>query len=170
MRRKFGLKIHKEQARPDPFNVWNNPYRAHKSWPPKLLELNHMQQLHFEKTYKRRVGLKWARPVFKRWVTLIQNGIIFTVVFWAVFIYDQENGTPFDGFRAWIWAKMSESDLLPERLRNDASRKVEEYNKKWGAIKDTFFEITPMPEQMTTRPVDPEEQKIPWAQRKRKEP
>ena len=116
------------------------------------------------------MSLKWARPVFKKWVTLIQHSLIAFVVFWAVFVYDQEEGTPFDGFRAWVWSKMGETDLLPERVRDNAKQKVENYNSKWGAIKDTFFEITPVPGQYRTAPVNPEEQKIPWAQRNRKEP
>jgi hypothetical protein len=170
MRRKLGLSIPKKEARPDPFNVWNNPWKAHKSWPPNLLELDQKQQLAFEKTYRRRGQLKWARPVFKRWSILVQNGLIAFIVFYAVFVYDVESGTPFDGLRSWVWEKVSRSDLFPEQVRSDAREKVEDYNKKWGAIKDSFFEITPQPDMVLTKAPDPEEQKIPWAQRQRRTP
>merc|ERR1711939_93215 len=169
MRRKLGLRIPKKDAPTDPFNVWNNPYRAHKAWPPKLLELNHKQQLHFEKTYRRRAALKWERPVFTRWVTLIQNSVIAFVVFYAVFVYEPEEGTVFDGFRAWVWRQMGDSDMVPERVRNNSKKKAEEFDKKWVAMKDTFFEITPVAGLKTSPPVNPDEQKIPWAQRQRKD-
>lgn len=170
MRRNLGLKIPKKDAAPDRFNVWNNPYRAHKTWPPKLLELNHKQQLHFEKTYRRRANLKWDRPVFKRWVTLLQNSLIILLVFSAIFLYEQDEGTPTDGMRSWLWAKAAGSDLLPERVRDNAAKKSTDYEKSWKVFKDQFFEITPNPNIRTAPPVNPEEEKIPWAQRQQKGP
>lgn len=169
MRRSLGMQIPKKKAPVERFNVWNNPYRAHKTWPPKIMDLDHKQQLHFEKTYRRRIGLKWERPVFKRWVIFVQNVMIFLIVWYSVFIYDPPEGTPFDGIRAWLWDKFAGNDLLPERVRSDAGKRVDEFKQKWAALKDTFFEITPVPNLKTTEPVNPEEQKIPWAQRKRKE-
>lgn len=169
MRRTLGMQIPRRQGPPDRFNVWNNPYRAHKTWPPNVLDLDHKQQLHFEKTYRRRIQLKWERKTFKRWVTFVQNLSIFVIVWYSVFVYDPPDGTPFDGFRAWVWGKLADSELLPQRVRSNAADRVDIFKKKWEGVKDTFFEITPVPNIRTTDPVNPEEQKVPWAQRARKD-
>lgn len=132
------------------------------------MELNPKQQFAFEKVHRRRIAYKWARPVFKRWLSVVQNGIIIFIVFYAVFVYDPEDGTPFDGFRAWLWGSVKESEIFPKRVREEAGEKVDSYNKSWTSIKDSFFEIIPVEGLQTTKPVDPEEQKIPWAARKKK--
>ncbi|KPI43747.1 uncharacterized protein AB675_6362 [Cyphellophora attinorum] len=158
----------------DPFNVWNNPYRTHKSWPPNFKALEHTQQLAFEKIYKRRIALKWERKEFKRYLSLIQNGLIIGFVFFMVWIYDLEEGTPFDGLRAWLWRHVGEMEMFPERVREDAKKKNGEYSVKWQKIKDSFTEITPqegmIPGGDPRQIVNPEDEKIPWAQRQRSRP
>jgi hypothetical protein len=159
---------------PEPFNVWNNPYRTHKSWPPNFKALEHTQQLAFEKIYKRRIALKWERKEFKRYLTFIQNGLIIGFVFFMIWIYDLEEGTPFDGLRAWLWRHVGEMDMFPERVREDAKVKTKDYGVKWQKIKDSFTEITPqegmVPGGHPSQIVNPEDEKIPWARRQRSRP
>jgi hypothetical protein len=169
LRRQLGLPVPTNKEIPtDPFTIHTNPYRVHKRWPPDLKSLSSAQQLHFEKTYRRRAKLKWARPVFKRWLTLVQNTLIFGVVFYMVLIYENEEGMVFDWIRAKMWRWIGSSELLPDRARTDAAEKATRHEKKWQDAKDQYFEIVPVPGIKTTGAPDPEEEKIPWAQRKRK--
>ncbi len=45
--------------------IHNNPYKAQKQWPPDFSKLHPKHQFRFERKYRRRSKLKWARP---RWV------------------------------------------------------------------------------------------------------
>jgi hypothetical protein len=169
LRRQLGLPIPSSAEIPvDPFTVHSNPYRAHKRWPPDLSSLSSAQQLHFEKTYRRRTKLKWARPVFKRWLTLVQNTLILGVVLYMVLVHEYEEGMIFDWLRARMWGYVAASELLPDRVRTDATEKKKKYELKWEGAKEEYFQIVPVPNIKTTGAPDPEEEKIPWAQRKRR--
>jgi hypothetical protein len=109
---------------PAPFNARTNPYRAHKIWPPNFEEMHPKQQFHFEKTYRRRAKLAYARPKWNRRIKTLQHtGILLTVAYF-VFICEPEDkmGTPFDGFRAWFFGKMKNLGTLPESTRYEAER------------------------------------------------
>ena len=81
-----------------PFNAYTNPYRAHKSWPPDVPSLHPKEQFRFEKTYRRRSKLKWARPRWNRRVKLLQHTLMVSVLIYFVFIAEpRDMGTPFDG-------------------------------------------------------------------------
>jgi hypothetical protein len=84
---------------PAPFRVTNNPYRARKRWPPDFRTLDPKQQFHFEKTYRRRAALKWARPRWNKGVKLVQQTLITFTIIYFVFICEPGHGmgTPFDG-------------------------------------------------------------------------
>ena len=84
---------------PAPFRVTNNPYRARKLWPPDFRNLDPKQQFHFEKTYRRRAALKWARPRWNKGVKILQQSLITMVLIYFVFILEPSDGqgTPFDG-------------------------------------------------------------------------
>ncbi|OAL23311.1 hypothetical protein AYO22_06361 [Fonsecaea multimorphosa] len=84
---------------PAPFRVTNNPYRARKKWPPDFRNLDPKQQFHFEKTYRRRAALKWARPRWNKAIKLLQQTLITATLIYFVFICEPSHGqgTPFDG-------------------------------------------------------------------------
>ncbi len=84
---------------PAPFRVTNNPYRARKVWPPDFRNLDPKQQFHFEKTYRRRAALKWARPGWNKGVKIVQQSLIVFTLIYFVFIAvpGDGQGTPFDG-------------------------------------------------------------------------
>lgn len=95
----FGWKPQTPAAKPAPFHIHNNPYRARKKWPPDFRTMHPKQQFHFEKTYRRRVKLKWARPTWTKWTKLLQHTLITFTIIYFVFICDPVHGqgTPFDG-------------------------------------------------------------------------
>lgn len=82
---------------PAPFNAVNNPYRARKKWPPNFKNLHPKHQFHYEKTYRRRMKLKYARPTWTKATKIVQWGLIYGVLFYWVFLLEMgDDGTPFD--------------------------------------------------------------------------
>lgn len=123
-----------------PFNVQSNPFRAQTRWPPDMQKLHPKQQFHFEKTYRRRAKLKWARPVWNRWTKVIRDSLIAMMLIYCVFIYvpDHGQGTPFDGLRVWFFNKMKkliglndESVAEYERLQAKAREDAEPIITPW---------------------------------------
>jgi hypothetical protein len=124
---------------PAPFRVNNNPYRARKSWPPDFNNLDPKQQFHFEKTYRRRAALKWARPTWNKSIKILQQTLITFTIIYFVFICEPTHGqgTPFDGFRAWFFDKVGMLGQLPESTREEADKLSEEARKRLVASVDT---------------------------------
>lgn len=91
--------------KPAPFRVNNNPYRARKQWPPDFRSLDPKQQFHFEKTYRRRAALKWARPTWNKSIKILQHTLISFTLIYFVFICEPAHGqgTPFDGVCYSSW-------------------------------------------------------------------
>jgi len=58
------------------FDIYSNPYRAKRLWPPDFSKLTPKHQFRLERRYKRRVKLKWARPRWTKAVKLAQLGSI----------------------------------------------------------------------------------------------
>jgi hypothetical protein len=82
---------------PAPFNAINNPYRARKKWPPDFKNLHPKHQFRYEKTYRRRLKLKYARPRWTKATKIVQWTLIYGVLFYWVFLLDMgDDGTPFD--------------------------------------------------------------------------
>ena len=82
---------------PAPFNVINNPYRARKKWPPNFKNLHPKHQFHYEKTYRRRMKLKYARPTWTKATKIVQWALIYGVLFYWIFLLEMgDDGTPFD--------------------------------------------------------------------------
>ncbi|KAL2755415.1 hypothetical protein ACRALDRAFT_1071295 [Sodiomyces alcalophilus JCM 7366] len=50
----------------------DRPFQLKKVWPPDFTKLSPQAQLRFEKKYKRRVALKYARPRWNKAVKLVQ--------------------------------------------------------------------------------------------------
>ncbi|KAJ9605528.1 hypothetical protein H2200_010185 [Cladophialophora chaetospira] len=123
---------------PAPFRAINNPYRARKRWPPDFRNLDPKQQFHFEKTYRRRAALKWARPRWNKIVKLVQQSLITIVILYFVFILEPDHGqgTPFDGFRIWFFDKLGNLGQLPESTREEASKLSEEARAKMKRPED----------------------------------
>ncbi|KIW25972.1 uncharacterized protein PV07_09105 [Cladophialophora immunda] len=117
---------------PAPFRVTNNPYRARKKWPPDFRNLDPKQQFHFEKTYRRRAALKWARPRWNKAIKLLQQTLITATIIYFVFICEPSHGmgTPFDGFRIWFFDKLGNLGQLPESTREEADKLSEEAKKR----------------------------------------
>jgi hypothetical protein len=82
---------------PAPFNVISNPYRARKKWPPNFKNLHPKHQFRYEKTYRRRMKLKYARPTWTKATKIVQWALIYGVLFYWIFLLDMgDDGTPFD--------------------------------------------------------------------------
>ena len=83
---------------PASFNAINNPYRARKTWPPDFGNLHPKHQFHYEKTYRRRMKLKYARPRWVKATKIVQWGSIYGIFFYWIFFLEVEgeNVTPFD--------------------------------------------------------------------------
>ncbi|KAG9246457.1 hypothetical protein BJ878DRAFT_496894 [Calycina marina] len=56
--------------------IYTNPFRAKRHWPPDFSKFSQKQQFRFERTYKRRTKLKWARPKWVKGVKLVQMASI----------------------------------------------------------------------------------------------
>lgn len=54
--------------------IHNNPYKAQKQWPPDFSKLHPKHQFRFERKYRRRSKLKWARPGWVKGVKLAAWG------------------------------------------------------------------------------------------------
>jgi hypothetical protein len=123
------------------FQIHNNPYRARKDWPPDFTTLHPKQQLHFEKTYRRRAKLKWARPQWHKWTKLVQNTLLLTTFLYFVFILEPAHGegTPFDGFRAWFFGKLKRLAGLSDESAEEVS-KLEEEARISGKERKSWWE------------------------------
>ncbi|KAM3087413.1 hypothetical protein ACMFMG_001504 [Clarireedia jacksonii] len=84
------------------FDIYANPYKAKRLWPPDFAKLSQKHQFRLERRYKRRAKLKWARPRWTKGVKIVQLGAITFVVVYGVLFADWNKGlasqrTPFDG-------------------------------------------------------------------------
>lgn len=57
-----------------PIHVHFNPYKTKKTWPPDFSKLSQRYQLRLERKYRRRMKLKFARPVWTKATILLQWG------------------------------------------------------------------------------------------------
>jgi hypothetical protein len=97
-----------------PFDFKRNRFRARKNWPPNLRELTERQQFRFERKFKRRIKLKSARPVWNKWIGIVQWSSISFIVVWGVFFHDfakdpmnpRPGEQPFVALREWMWGKI----------------------------------------------------------------
>jgi hypothetical protein len=85
-----------------PYDFSKNLYPAHTSWPPNFADLTQKEQFRFERKFKRRSKLKWARPIWNRNLALLQWGMMITVVGYCVFGLDWENGNEADTQSRWV--------------------------------------------------------------------
>jgi hypothetical protein len=99
-----------------PFTALNNPYPANRPWPPDFNNLSSQHRFRLERRYRRRTKLKWARPNWKKGVTLAQWGSILFVIGYGVLYleFEQSGGgeqageragrrvTVMDGVREWL--------------------------------------------------------------------
>ncbi|KAK0117379.1 hypothetical protein ONS96_013209 [Cadophora gregata f. sp. sojae] len=100
-----------------PFNIYTNPYKATRLWPPDFSKIDRKHQFRLERKYKRRAKLKWARPRWTKFVKVAQMGsIVFIAVYGVLFLDWNSHGNPehkpFEGIRSWffgltdsIWTK-----------------------------------------------------------------
>ncbi|KAF6811487.1 hypothetical protein CMUS01_13254 [Colletotrichum musicola] len=65
------------------FDVFANPYRTKKVWPPDFQNLSPQMQLRFEKKYKRRLALVYARPRWNKAIKLIQLVVVTGFLGWT---------------------------------------------------------------------------------------
>ena len=59
-------------AKQVPLTMANNPFKTRKVWPPNFKDLNHQQQLRFEKKYKRRILLASRSPRWEKGIKFAQ--------------------------------------------------------------------------------------------------
>ncbi|KAI9741372.1 MAG: hypothetical protein M1834_003089 [Cirrosporium novae-zelandiae] len=98
-------------SKPPRFNIYTNPYKAKKEWPPDLQRLSHKHQFRLEKKYRRRAKLKYTNENWNKTMRMAQWISISGVVFWAIFFMDSDRGKnqPFNTFRQWVQRK---ADLM----------------------------------------------------------
>ncbi|KXH59272.1 hypothetical protein CSAL01_09777 [Colletotrichum salicis] len=72
------------------FTVFTNPYRTKKVWPPNFTNLSPQSQLRFEKKYKRRLALVYARPRWNKAVKLAQLVTVIGFLGWTFFFSELE--------------------------------------------------------------------------------
>jgi hypothetical protein len=101
---------------PAPFTVYSNPYKARKAWPPNFDHLHPKHQFHYEKTYRRRMKLKYARPRFTMWTKLIQWTLIWGITIYWVFIMQMEQNGQKVGT---MWENVSGSDAQSPALTRE---------------------------------------------------
>jgi hypothetical protein len=81
------------------FDFENNPYKAKKEWPPDFSKLSPKHQFRFERRYRRRAKLAWARPVWTKGTKLAQWGLTVFVLGYGVLYMDwgqtDKNDPPF---------------------------------------------------------------------------
>lgn len=58
------------------YDIYANPYKAKKLWPPDFSQLTQKHQFRLERRYRRRAKLKWARPGWTKATKLAQMGTI----------------------------------------------------------------------------------------------
>ncbi|KAF2105348.1 hypothetical protein BDV96DRAFT_509506 [Lophiotrema nucula] len=93
-----------------PFDFARNRFRAKKKWPPNLHELTERQQFRIERKFKRRSLLKSQRPVWNKWVKIVQWNLIGGITVWTLFFADfrkdkmnpRPGEQPFEGLRNWV--------------------------------------------------------------------
>ncbi|KND94391.1 hypothetical protein TOPH_01188 [Tolypocladium ophioglossoides CBS 100239] len=73
-----------------PLTVGSNPYQARKVWPPNFKDLNHQQQLRFEKKYKRRIFLASRSPRWEKGIKFAQLATIAAALVWLLFYSEFE--------------------------------------------------------------------------------
>ncbi|KAK2000887.1 hypothetical protein LX36DRAFT_679347 [Colletotrichum falcatum] len=78
------------QAAGEKITVFNNPYRTKKVWPPDFTNLSPQSQLRFEKKYKRRLALVYARPRWNKAVKLAQLGTVLGFLGYTLFFSELE--------------------------------------------------------------------------------
>ena len=54
------------------FNIYTNPFRAQRLWPPDFSKIDPKHQFRLERRYRRRAKLKWARPRWTKAVKIAQ--------------------------------------------------------------------------------------------------
>ena len=83
---------------PSRINALNNPYRARKKWPPDFRTLHPKHQFHFEKTFRRRLKLKYLRPRWIKGTKVVQFGLMTGIVLYWIFFLQVEGkeGTVWD--------------------------------------------------------------------------
>ncbi|KAF2432049.1 hypothetical protein EJ08DRAFT_659399 [Tothia fuscella] len=111
------------------FDFENNPFRAKKEWPPDFSKLSPKHQFRFERRYRRRAKLAWARPGWKKGTKLVQYGLSIFVLGYGVLYMDwgqdDSEHPPFASVRKWyrgftdsIWTH-STTPLERDNVRRD---------------------------------------------------
>ncbi|ERF68418.1 hypothetical protein EPUS_03736 [Endocarpon pusillum Z07020] len=115
----FGWKPTPAPYTPAPFTATTNPYRARKTWPPDFTTLHPKHQFHFEKTYRRRAKLKYARPRWTKGTKIVQFALTVLIVgYWVFFLeVEGEGGTFWDAFRKMTSHAWNDFGKLPESNR-----------------------------------------------------
>ncbi|KAL3426612.1 hypothetical protein PVAG01_00121 [Phlyctema vagabunda] len=88
------------------YDVFANPYKAKRLWPPDFTKLTPKEQFRLERRYKRRTKLKWERPRWVKAVKIVQmSSIVFILVYGVLFLdWNQPtDNQPFQGVRSWFF-------------------------------------------------------------------
>ncbi|KAF8852904.1 hypothetical protein BDZ45DRAFT_93596 [Acephala macrosclerotiorum] len=72
----FSTLVRRSAQQKIPFNIYSNPYKARRLWPPDFTKIDRKHQFRLERKYKRRAKLKWARPRWTKFVKTMQLGSI----------------------------------------------------------------------------------------------
>jgi hypothetical protein len=75
-----------------PFNFALNTYHPRTIWPPDFNSLSAKESFRFERKFRKRAKLKWARPLWNKSLVLIQWFAISSVLVYAVLYLDYSGG------------------------------------------------------------------------------
>jgi len=130
----FPSMIRRAASSKPPFNVYTNPYKAKRLWPPDFSKLSPKHQFRLERRYRRRAKLKWARPQWTKFVKITQLSLIlFTAVYGVLFLdwgRPEGEAVPFKGIRSWFDRVTSSFWTRPER---GAQKNVDDASPVAGA-------------------------------------
>ena len=72
----------------------DNPYRARKEWPPDFTTLHPKHQFRYEKTFRRRLKLKYQRPGWIKGTKVVQYVLIVGVAIYWIFFLEVKDDWP----------------------------------------------------------------------------
>jgi hypothetical protein len=109
-RRLFG----REKSTLPPFDFARNRFPMRKKWPPSFREMTERQQFRFERKFKRRIKMKASRPMWNKWVGVVQWSLISFIIVYGVLFHDfakdpmnpRQGEQPFKTLREAMWRKL----------------------------------------------------------------
>lgn len=79
----FPTVIRRAMSSKPAFDIYSNPYKAKRLWPPDFTKLSQKHQFRLERRYRRRAKLKWARP---KWTKAVKIAQMSSILCWSTIV------------------------------------------------------------------------------------